>query len=96
MGASARRVDLGRGSLAINRQAGQFLGRNPIARVAIFPGVNDGVVPFELGRKLGQVVPFVEFFPVNGAGHVSVLTRAKEEIIDWMNRGSTTIDSMAV
>jgi hypothetical protein len=39
--------------------------RNPGARVAIFHGVNDGVVPFE-------------------------------EIIDWMNRGSTTIDSVAV
>jgi uncharacterized protein len=60
--------------------------RNPGARIAIFHGVNDGVIPFELGRKLAQEFPAVEFFPINGAGHVSVLTRAHDKIIDWMNR----------
>jgi len=53
---------------------------------AIFHGVNDGVIPFELGRKLAQEFPAVEFFPINGAGHVSVLTHAHDKIIDWMNR----------
>jgi uncharacterized protein len=60
--------------------------RNPSVHIAIFHGVNDGVIPFELGRKLAQEFPSVEFFPINGAGHVSVLTRAHDEIINWMNR----------
>ena len=59
--------------------------RNPGARIAIFHGVNDSVIPFALGRELAQEFPSVEFFPINGAGHVSVLTRAHDKIIDWMN-----------
>jgi pimeloyl-ACP methyl ester carboxylesterase len=54
--------------------------------VAIFHGTNDGVIPVEMGRKLAQESPVVEFFAINGAGHVSVPTRAREKIIDWMNR----------
>jgi len=70
-----------------NRETLAEIGkRNPGARIAIFHGVNDGVIPFELGRKLAQEFPAVEFFPINGAGHVSVLTRAHDKIIDWMNR----------
>jgi pimeloyl-ACP methyl ester carboxylesterase len=60
--------------------------RHPETRIAIFHGENDGVVPFELGRKLAREFPTVEFFPISGAGHVSVLTQAREKIIDWMNR----------
>jgi len=70
-----------------NRETLAEIGkRNPGARIAIFHGVNDGVIPFELGRKLAQEFPAVEFFPINGAGHVSVLKRAHDKIIDWMNR----------
>ena len=70
-----------------NRETLAEIGkRNPGARIAIFHGVNDGVIPFDLGRKLAQEFPAVEFFPINGAGHVSVLTRAHDKIIDWMNR----------
>lgn len=60
--------------------------RNPGAQIAIFHGVNDRVIPFDLGRELAREFSFVEFFPINGAGHVSVLTRAHDKIIDWMNR----------
>jgi pimeloyl-ACP methyl ester carboxylesterase len=60
--------------------------RNPGARIAIFHGVDDGDIPVWMGGELAQEFPFVEFFPINGAGHVSVLTRAHDEIIDWMNR----------
>lgn len=60
--------------------------RNPGAQIAIFHGVNDSVIPFDLGRELAQEFPSVEFFPINGAGHMSVLTRAHDKIIDWMNR----------
>ena len=60
--------------------------RNPGAKIAIFHGMNDSVIPFDLGRELAHEFTFVEFFPINGAGHVSVLTRAHDKIIDWMNR----------
>ena len=60
--------------------------RNPRAKIAIFHGMNDSVIPFDLGRQLAQEFSSVEFFPINGAGHVSVLTRAHDKIIDWMNR----------
>ena len=60
--------------------------RNPNVRAAIFHGVNDGVIPMQMGRQLAEKFPWIEFFPVEGAGHVSVLTRAHDLIIDWMNR----------
>jgi pimeloyl-ACP methyl ester carboxylesterase len=70
-----------------NRKAlTEIAKRNPGAQIAIFHGVNDSVIPFDLGRELAQEFPSVEFFPIDGAGHVSVLTRAHDKIIDWMNR----------
>jgi len=39
-----------------------------------------------MARELAQEFPFVEFFPIDGGDHVSVLTRGKEKIIDWMTR----------
>jgi hypothetical protein len=39
-----------------------------------------------MGGELAHEFSFIEFFPINGAGHVSVLTRAHDKIIDWMNR----------
>jgi pimeloyl-ACP methyl ester carboxylesterase len=60
--------------------------RNPDARVAIFHGIDDGDIPVRMGRELSQKFPFVQFFPIDGADHVSVLTTARDKIIDWMNQ----------
>jgi len=60
--------------------------RNPDARIAIFHGINDEVIPVRMGRELAREFPFVEFFPVKGADHVSVLNHAHDDIINWMNR----------
>src|SRR6266404_582246 len=59
--------------------------RNPASRVAIFHGINDAVIPVRMGRDLAREFPFVEFFPVKGADHVSVLNHAHDDIINWMN-----------
>jgi pimeloyl-ACP methyl ester carboxylesterase len=60
--------------------------RNPGARIAIFHGVDDGDIPVRMGRELAKEFPFAEFFAIEEADHVSVLTLAKARIIDWMNR----------
>jgi pimeloyl-ACP methyl ester carboxylesterase len=60
--------------------------RNPGLGVAIFHGTNDDVIPVAMGRELARKFPFAQFFPIEGAGHVSVLTLARDQIIDWIPR----------
>ncbi|HYR22101.1 MAG TPA: alpha/beta hydrolase [Chthoniobacterales bacterium] len=59
---------------------------NPDARIAIFHGARDEVIPVRMGRELAREFPFVEFFAIENADHVSVLNHAHDKIIDWMNR----------
>jgi pimeloyl-ACP methyl ester carboxylesterase len=59
---------------------------NPAARLAIFHGTRDQVIPVRMGRELAREFPFVEFFAIEDADHVSVLNHAHDKIIDWMNR----------
>src|SRR5438045_2451768 len=59
--------------------------RNPEAKIAIFHGTKDEVIPVRMGRELAQNFPFIDFFPVEGANHVSVLSEAHDKIIRWMN-----------
>lgn len=66
--------------------------RNPEAQVAIFHGANDEVIPVRMGHELAQEFPFVEFFPIKGADHVSVLNHAHDDIVNWMNGASGTSD----
>ncbi len=59
--------------------------RNPEAKIAIFHGTNDEVIPVRMGRELAQKFPIIDFFPVEGANHVTVLSQAHDKIIRWMN-----------
>jgi pimeloyl-ACP methyl ester carboxylesterase len=59
--------------------------RNPEAKIAIFHGTNDEVIPVRMGRDLAQTFPFIDFFSVEGATHVTVLSDAHDQIIRWMN-----------
>ena len=59
---------------------------NPDARIAIFHGTGDDVIPVGMGRELAHEFSFVEFFAIEDADHVSVLNHAHDKIIDWMNR----------
>jgi hypothetical protein len=45
-----------------------------------------------MGRELAREFPFVEFFAIEDADHVSVLNHAHDKIIDWMNGASGTSD----
>jgi len=63
---------------------------NPDARVAIFHGTNDEVIPVRMGRELVHAFPSIEFFAVENADHVSVLNHAHDDIINWMTGASGT------
>jgi predicted esterase len=70
-----------------NREAlAEIAKRNLHARVAIFHGVDDGDIPVRMAHELADEFSFIEFFPIDRADHVSVLTLAHDRIIDWMNR----------
>ena len=58
--------------------------RNPEAKIAIFHGTKDEVIPVRMGREPAQKFPFIDFFPVEGANHVSVLSEARDKIVRWM------------
>jgi pimeloyl-ACP methyl ester carboxylesterase len=62
------------------------LHQNPGVRVAIFHGTADRNIPVRMSRELKKDFPAVDFFPVEGANHVTVLDQARDQIIDWMNR----------
>ena len=66
--------------------------RNPDARVAIFHGTNDEVIPVRMGRELAHAFPSIEFSAVENADHVSVLNHAHDDIINWMNGASGPSD----
>ena len=59
--------------------------RNPSARIAIFHGAKDEIIPIRMGRELAREFPFVEFFAVKDANHVNVLNHAHDDLIHWMN-----------
>jgi len=59
---------------------------NPKTRIGIFHGTADHDIPVEMGRELAREFPFVEFFAIDGADHVSVLNTGHDKIVDWMNR----------
>ena len=58
---------------------------NPKTRIGIFHGKADHDIPVEMGRELAREFPFVEFFAIDGADHVSVLNTGHDKIVDWMN-----------
>src|SRR5437588_8188869 len=64
----------------------EVAARNPAARIAIFHGTRDQVIPVRMGRELAREFRFVEFFAIEDADHVTVLNHAHDKIIDWMNR----------
>jgi uncharacterized protein len=70
-----------------NNRAGiaEIRKRNPEAKIAIFHGTKDEVIPVRMGRELAQKFPSIDFFPVEGANHVTVLSEAHDKIIRWMN-----------
>jgi pimeloyl-ACP methyl ester carboxylesterase len=65
----------------------ELAGRKPPPRVAIFQGNNDAMIPFAIGESLAREFPgLVQFFPVAGADHMSVLTVGRGAMLDWMAR----------
>ena len=60
--------------------------RNPNVRIAIFHGTDDTVIPVRMGADLKQHFPAADFFPIQGADHVTALYLAQDQIIAWMNR----------
>jgi pimeloyl-ACP methyl ester carboxylesterase len=66
-----------------NRAALRELARqNPPPKVTIFHGLEDSMIPPEMGRELAGLFPtFVTFRPVPRAGHSDVVLAAEDEIL---------------
>jgi pimeloyl-ACP methyl ester carboxylesterase len=64
----------------------QIAKEDPRVPMAIFHGMDDEIIPVGMGRELAHEFPFVDFFPIEGADHVSVLTLGRDQMISWMNR----------
>lgn len=63
----------------------EVLRDNPEARIAIFHGEQDTLIPIRIGRELAALDRSrIDFFPVKGGDHVSVLSLAHDEMIRWM------------
>ncbi len=60
--------------------------RNGDVHAAIFHGTDDETIPVRMGAKLKQEFPRVDYFPIEGADHGTVLSFAKDQIIAWMAR----------
>ncbi|MFL6513782.1 MAG: alpha/beta hydrolase family protein [Chthoniobacterales bacterium] len=60
--------------------------RNSDVQVAIFHGTDDDTIPVGMGAELKQGFPRVDYFPIDGADHGTVLSYAKNQIIAWMAR----------
>ena len=61
--------------------------RSPAPAIAIFHGTDDTLVPLWMGRELADSAPnVIEFFPVRGANHDTVVGDALDEMIAWMNQ----------
>jgi uncharacterized protein len=58
---------------------------NPETKIAIFHGTKDEVIPVRMALDLIREFPFIDFFAVDGANHVGVLSEAHDTIIHWMN-----------
>jgi uncharacterized protein len=63
----------------------ETMKRNPAARIAIFHGTRDAVIPVWMGRELAREFQLTDFFAVENADHVSVLNHGHDKILDWMN-----------
>jgi len=63
-----------------------LLQKNPNARIAIFHGTADELISVQMGRSLKEDFPAIDFFPVEGADHGTVVHFAKDKVIAWMTR----------
>jgi len=65
-----------------NRASLAALARSPHRpEIVIFHGDRDRVVPIAMGRELAQTIPdWIEFHPIGGADHVSILDVAEARI----------------
>ena len=65
----------------------QLAQRQPPPRVSIFHGLQDALVPAEMGRELAAEFPsFVTFRGVPGATHDTVIAAAEDEILGEIER----------
>ena len=60
--------------------------QNPTVDVAMFHGTRDDVIPVRMSQQLKREFPAIDYFPIEGADHVTVFDMAREQIIAWMNR----------
>lgn len=70
-----------------NRAILTELGKQPGARVEIFHGALDNVVPANMGQQLQQLHPAAfTLHLIDGAGHADITEKARDAVINAMNR----------
>jgi uncharacterized protein len=63
-----------------------IFAENPNEQVAMFHGIQDDVIPEQMGAALAREFPRIKFFPVAGGDHVTVLELARAQIIASMTK----------
>jgi pimeloyl-ACP methyl ester carboxylesterase len=59
--------------------------RQPLPRITIFHGGDDGLIPASMGRELASLFPaMITFHEIPGADHNSVLSGARAQIFAAM------------
>ena len=70
-----------------NRALGELVAAHPDARVALFHGKADTIVPFAMGEELAESFPKnITFTPVPGNGHNDIVARQIRPITAAMGR----------
>jgi pimeloyl-ACP methyl ester carboxylesterase len=62
----------------------QITRRSPAPRITILFGKEDEEIPFAMGQELARLFPQVDFEPMEGVGHNSILFKAKDRIFAAM------------
>lgn len=58
------------------------------ARIHIFHGTADDIIPLEMGRRLAETSPGITFHPLKGADHVTVIDEAQAAIFSLMREAA--------
>ena len=54
--------------------------RPSVPHIAILFGTEDQEIPFAMGQELARLYPQVQFEPVAGAGHNTIISEAADRI----------------
>jgi alpha-beta hydrolase superfamily lysophospholipase len=66
----------------------EILKENPQARIDVFHGTDDDVIPVRMSRTLAREFPMIHYHEVPGADHVTVIDNVRDQILAVMTAGA--------